>query len=308
MKRLEEFRIYYNHTIHPELMRLERSRIRLFRLLIFSTILLSGLLIIEFYLNILVLTLLMMIPISLYISFLIYRIREFTQIFKPKIMNLILDFIDDGLNYGTLTYNSKGSIPRSTFLESMIFKTSAPYFNGEDYIEGKIGEMDFKLCELDVREISPVTNSLKYIFKGVFLHAIFNEETEGTIVIWPRAYRQFLTASIKEFTWKGGQNVDHEIMNDAFRETFLVYALEDTHVIGILSEPMQEAIVKYVEQTGKEIYMAFIDRNIYAGITEPRDILEPYLFRSNLSFELVREFFEDIHLALSIVEDFDQTH
>lgn len=308
MKRLEEFRIYYNHTIHPELVRLERRRIRLLRLLVFSTILLFGLLIIEFYLNILLLTLLTMIPISLYISFLIYRIREFTQVFKPKIMNLILDFIDDGLNYGTLTYDSKGSIPREIFMESMIFNTTAPYYNGEDHIEGKIGEMDFKLCELDVREISPVTNSLKYIFKGVFLHAIFNEETEGTLVIWPRSYRQYLTSSIKEFTWKGGQNVDHEIMNDAFRETFLVYALEDTHVIGILSEPMQEAIVDYIEQTGKEIYMAFVDRNIYAGITEPRDILEPYLFRSNLSFELVREFFEDIHLALSIVEDFDQTH
>lgn len=308
MKRLEEFRIYYNHTIHPELMRMERSRIRLLRLLFFSVILLFGLLVFEFYLNILALILIMMVPITFYISYLIYRIQQFKQTFKPKIMNLILDFIDDGLNYGTLTYNVKGRISKDIFLESKIFKTPATFYKGEDYIEGKIGEMDFKLCELDVREISPVTNSLKYVFRGIFLHAIFNEETEGNIVIWPRAYRQYLTGSIKEFTWHGGQNVDHEIMNDAFRETFLVYATEDTHVIGILSEPMQEAIVRYVHQTGKEIYMAFIDKNIYAGITENKDILEPYILRSNLSFELVREFFEDIHLALSIVEDFDQTH
>ena len=41
---------------------------------------------------------------------------------------------------------------------------------------------------------------------------------------------------------------------------------------------------------------------------EEKDILEPYILRSNLSFELVREFFEAVNLLLQIVEEFDKTH
>lgn len=308
MKRLEEFRKYYNHTIHPELLRMERNRIRLLRLMLFSAVLFAGLIFIQFYINIPVVAFMMMIPMGFYIAYLGYRISKFIQDFKPRIMDLILDFIDDGLNFGTLQYDQKKFIPKEDFLQSNIFVTSAHYYRGEDHISGKIGEMDFELCELNVREISPVSNRLEYVFTGIFLHATFNEETEGAMVLWPRKLRQFHTRAIKEFTWDGGVNVDHEILNPEFREHFTVYASEDTHVAGILSEPMQEAIIRYIQQTGKEIYLSFIDQEIFAAISEPKDILEPYLLRSNLSFELVHEFFEDIHLVLSIISDFDQNH
>ena len=140
------------------------------------------------------------------------------------------------------------------------------------------------------------------------MHATFVEETDGRILVWPREFKQYLSSAIRNFTFQGGMNVDHEIMNDEFRELFMTYALPDTHVVGILSEPMQEALVHYHRLTGKEIYLSFQDEEIYVAITEPRDILEPYILRSNTSFELVREFFEDINLLLKIVEDFDQTH
>jgi hypothetical protein len=308
MKRLEEFRIYYNQTIHPELLRLERRRLRLLRLLFFSSLLVIGLIAFELYIGILAITLFMMIPIGLYITYLLYRIREFVQTFKPNIMNLILDFVDDSVNYGTLKYHPKRSISKSTFLGSRIFATKAPYYRGEDFIEGTIGAMRFELCELFVQEISPVRSQLDYVFKGVFLHAHFSEEISGEVIIWPRAYRQFLTRSIKAFTWDGAENVDYEILNDRFREQFITYASPDTHVVGILSDPMQDSLVQYCDQTGKEVYISVMDQEIFAAITEPKNILEPHIFKSNLSFELVREFYEDIYIILSIIEDFDQTH
>lgn len=311
IKRLEQFRIYYNHTIHPELLRMERRRIRLLRLMFFSTIFMTGVLLFEFYLNILALTLILAIPLGVYISFLLYRIQEFRMTFKPHVVSLILDFIDDGMNFDPahpLKYDPKRKIEKSQFQKSKIFATKAPYYAGEDFISGRVGEMDFEMSELHVRELSPVENRLDEVFKGVFMHATFPEDARGRVIIWPRRLRQFHTKAIKDFTWDKGQNQDKEINNEKFRELFLTYATEDTHVEGILSEPMQEAIVQYCATTGKEMYMSFIDREIYAAVSEDKDILEPYLFRSNLSFELVREFFEDINLLLRIAEDFDQTH
>lgn len=307
MKRLDEFRIFYNKTIHPELLRLERSRIRLLRLMFFSAILLSGIIVLEIYLRLFVVTIFLSLPIVLLMSYLGYRIRDFIRTFKPNIMNLLLDFIDDGLNRGTLTYEQKNHISKDTFKESGLF-TLGQFYKGEDYIQGKVGEMDFELSELDVRAVSPVSNQLDTVFKGVFLYAIFTEDTKGDIKIWPRKRIQHFTKAIKAFTWEGAKNVDHEILNDAFREHFITFALEDTHVAGILSDPMQEAIANYVFETDKELFMAFNNKLIFIGVTEEKDLLEPYVFRSNLSFDLVREFFEDINLLLRIVEDFDQTH
>jgi hypothetical protein len=308
MKRLEEFRKYYNKTIHPELVRLERRRLRLLRLLFFSGLILVGLVIFQFYLQVLVLTLVLLVPVFVYMSYVVFRIREFIRTFKPQVMNLVLDFIDDGPNRGELKYDAAGKLPRERFLASRIFVSRAPFYHAEDYITGQVGEMPFELCELDVREISPVRNRLDFVFKGVFLYAVFPEESEGEVVVWPREYQQYHTRAIREFTFRGAQNVDHEILNDRFRKKFLTFAMPESHVAAIVTEPMQEAIVQYIERTGKEIYAAFFDQDIYIAVSEPKDILEPYLFRSNLNFELVREFFEDVNMLLEIVEEFDKTH
>lgn len=287
---------------------MERLRRRLLGLLLAAAFILLGVLIFELLLNIWVVTLILSIPTTLFVFYLGYRIRKFVLTFKPHVMQLVLEFMEGLPNISALSYDASGGIGKSEFLESQLFITPAPVYEQEDFIEGKVGEMDFRLCELNVRELSKVRNRTNYVFKGVFMHATFVEETNGRILVWPREFKQYLSSAIRNFTFQGGMNVDHEIMNDEFRELFMTYALPDTHVVGILSEPMQEAVVHYHELTGKEIYMSFLDEEIYVAITEPKDLLEPYILRSNTSFELVREFFEDINLLLKIVEDFDQTH
>jgi len=306
MKRLDEFRIFYNKTIHPELLRMERSRNRLLRLLAFSAFLLLCIIGLQVYLGIFALTIFLCIPIVILMGYLGARIRRFVNTFKPTIMNLILGFIDDGLNVGTLSYQPKASISKETFDESGLFVDITSFFKGEDHISGRVGEMDFEMSELDIREVSPVSNRLVTIFKGIFLHATFNEETEGEIKVWPREKMQYYSKSIKAFTWDGAINVDYEIMNDEFRDTFVTFGREDTKILSILTDPMQQAIVDYAFETGKELFMAFKDQEIYIAITETRDLLEPYIFSSNLSFELVRGFFEDVKLLLEIVEEFDR--
>jgi hypothetical protein len=307
--RLHEFRRYYNTHIFPELLRTERLRKRLLLLLSLSALIIFIVLTLSSYLQVLAVSLFLVLPITFYIFYLGYRIQRFRQEFKPRIVGLILDFMNDSLNFAELSYEPKNKIPRALFLQSNIFKTIANYYQGEDFIKGMVGEMPFAMSELVVREPSPMTNKLQEVFEGVFLHAIFPEEdTYGSVVIWPRRRKQYLTRSIKEYTFKGGYNQDYEIMNPFFQEHFLVYAKEGTHVAGIISEPMQDALVEYVEATGKDIYISFIDRHIFAGVSEERDLLEPSVLSSNVSFELVREFFQDIMLILKIVEDFDQTH
>jgi hypothetical protein len=301
LKRQEEFRRYYNRSIYPELARLEQKRRRLLVLLFTSVFLFTGIVVLQFYLDIFLVSLVLAIPIALYISFLLYEGRNFVATFKPRIVNLILEFMGGG----EFVYEPKNMLPKEVLRASRLFVTDAPFYEGEDYIKGKIGEVDFELCEMNVREFSPVRNRLNYVFKGVFLHAVFPRKATGKVLVLPARFSQYLVRTVKSFSREGGKA--DRFRNQAFNSVFNIYATEETYLGVLLSEEVQAEILAQHE-LGKEIYLSFIDGEMFVAVTEPRDILEPRIFLSNLSYELVREFYEDIDLLLNIVEDFDRNH
>jgi hypothetical protein len=284
---LADFRIYYNHTIHPELLRLERRRLRLLGLLTLSVFLLLALFILALFLDILAFTLFLMLPIGFYFAYLIYLFQQFRITFKPQIVNLILDFVDDLPFIQELNYDPKKKIEKARFQASSIFASDAPHYRGEDWIKGRIRELPFEMCELDVREFSRVRSRLDYVFRGNF--------------------KQYLSRSVRQANRKGAKEY-HNLHNPEFEEVFMTYATLDAPLRNLLSKAMQDNLLHYREITAKEIYASFIDGEIYIAITESRNLLEPSIFASNLSFDLIRIFFEDILLLIQFVEDFDEYH
>jgi hypothetical protein len=304
---LADFRIYYNHTIHPELLRLERRRLRLLGLLTLSVFLLLALFILALFLDILAFTLFLMLPIGFYFAYLIYLFQQFRITFKPQVVNLILDFVDDLPFIQELNYDPKKKIEKARFQASSIFASDAPHYRGEDWIKGRIRELPFEMCELDVREFSRVRSRLDYVFRGIFLHATSNETFRGTVIILPRHFKQYLSRSVRQANRKGAKEY-HNLHNPEFEEVFMTYATLDAPLRNLLSKAMQDNLLHYREITAKEIYASFIDGEIYIAITESRNLLEPSIFASNLSFDLIRIFFEDILLLIQFVEDFDEYH
>lgn len=281
---------------------MERKRKNLLWLLFISIFILTGIIFLEFYIDVFLVTLLMMIPLALYIAFLFYQIRNFAITFKPRVVNLILDFIAEG----NFKYDPNKSLTVKDFKNSRIFSSDAPSFSGEDHISGQIGEIEFEMSEIEVREFSKVRNRLNYVFKGVFLKADFSGKSRGAIYVLPEEFQQYLTRSIKQFTREGA--IPIELGSEIFEEAFMVYATRDAHVYQLLSLEVQQILVDYRRKMDKEIYISFINEQMYVAVTEPRDLLEPYIFQSNVNFELVRGFYEDLQLLFSIIEEFDLHH
>ena len=308
VKRLEDFRIYYNHTIHPELLRFERKRRRLLLLIFLSCLFLFGLFIIGIWLEVMVITLSLMLFVGIYIYILYKRVRKFVTDFKPAIINLLTDFIDDSLSYGKTEYRQFEKIPVETFKNSGIFAGATDIYEGEDYLKGSIGDVAFEMSELNVREESKVRQRLNYVFKGVFLIATVTIPVRGSVLVLPRRFRQYTTREVRNFMAMKGRDADGFIKNKHFREIWRTMATLEGAFQNVLSLDMQNRLVEYHEKTGKEIYLSFHGNKFYVAVTEEKDILEPYVFRSNVSFELVRTFYEDLRLLLEIVEDFDVNH
>ena len=78
----------------------------------------------------------------------------------------------------------------------------------------------------------------------------------------------------------------------------------------VISTDMQEVILQFRQQflqvnREKEIYFSIIGDKIYLALTQDKDLLEPSLWRSNASYAVVRELYEDIRLLLELVKEVD---
>ncbi|MFN0212813.1 MAG: DUF3137 domain-containing protein [Saprospiraceae bacterium] len=304
-----DFRLFYNQSIHPELLNLEQRRRRLVRLLLVSILLLLGVVALQVYLSIFAVTLALFIPVGLWITYLAFRVQVFFKEFKPRVVSLLLDFIDNDVNFKFDGYEPKGFIPPEKFLESRIFTACDDYF-GEDMIRGQVRETPFEACELRVREFSEVRNRLDMVFSGIFLVADYQRwDMHGGVLCLPDAYRKYLSRSERAFHNEGGRRVIDGILPD-FEVFFDTYATPEVRIKDVISEEFQKAILLFRQRfqelsRDKEIYFSIIGDKIYIALRQDRDLLEPSLFVNNTRYEVVQEFYQDLKLLFELVMEVD---
>ncbi len=289
------------------MLRLEelRKKIELIVFVSFGVILLAVIAIV--YFHSVLSTLLLLATCVALVSFAYKKWEVYREEFKPKIVNLVLDFIDNDVNFAIpMTYNAEASISPEVFDNSKIFPHFDEDFIGEDYISGDSGELYFEMSELTVHEMSPVRNRLDKVFNGVFLHALYTrpiQENGGEILILPKESKQYASRTIKLFARNGATQI--EMRFPPFNERFFVFANKYANIKNILNEDMQRAIFTYSELESKELYMTFIENDIYIAVSQDKDILEPNLWRSNANFKLIKTFYTDIITLLGILRDID---
>ena len=309
MRAYHDFRLFYNQNIHPELLNLEQRRRRLVRLLGLSVVLLAGVLLLQLFIGIFLITLLLLVPVGLWIAYLVFRVQVYYQEFKPRVVGLILDFIDNDVNFSSLKYVAKGSVSKAKFLSSKIF-THADEYLAEDYISGQVREMPFELCELQVREFSHVRTRLDYVFRGVFLVGDFRRpDMRGGVLLLPDEYRKYLSRSERAFHVLGGRRQRNNLLPE-FEAFFDTYATPNVRLQDVLSEELQQGILKFRQHfqesnREKEIYLSIVNDKVYIALTQDKDLLEPSIFQNTVSFEMVQEFYYDIGMLLNILLEMD---
>lgn len=288
-------------------MRLDKQRLRMLRLIMISAALWLVVVVVVSALSEFLFTAMASLPFMFYLAIVGARVRRFKADFKPKVVKLVLDFIDDGPLFGDLKYHPKRMIPIDKFMRSQLFITRPAVYEGEDFIEGRIGDVEFELCELKVEEYSRVRQRLDSVFRGVFLRAKFHYPLKGSVLVVPRARLPYLSETVKFYVGKGGQNMDGFIKNAKFREAYITYGSKNTRVTDLLTEELMGFILTYGKRHDS-ISLSILGDNCYVALWNEKDILEPRLFQSNVSFELVREFYNDIYSAMYVVMALDRSH
>jgi hypothetical protein len=305
----QDFRLFYNQSIYPELRHLELRRRRLLRLLGLSVVLLAGIFALEIYLRIFVLTMALFIPVGLWIAFLLFRVKVYYDEFKPRIVGLVLDFIDNDINFGELHYETRSSLSKDQFLAGRIF-TGADEYEGEDYIRGQIREMPFEASELRIREFSPSRDRLDQVFNGLFLVGDYRrQDMRGGVLLLPDTQRKYLSRSERAFHLLGGRRVRENLLPE-FEACYDTYATPDVRLGDVVSDDLQLAILRFrlrfqKASRKKEIFLSIIGDKLYVALSQDRNLLEPSLWINTVSFDVAQEFYEDLRLLFDIVLELD---
>lgn len=302
MEETKKFRRYYNDHMHSKLMVFEKKRRRLLFFMFIGVLLLLGTSVFILTLDMFALSVFIFVPWFLLFRYYQHQAKIFESGFKPIVVSSLLGYMDSNL-----TYYDKEYISQDTFLRSGIFSSKPDLYYGEDYIMGKIGEIFFEMCELDLYYTSDIKSKVENKFKGIFFHANFSTSFDGRIVMIPREDWQQFIPVMKGFTKYGG----HELTNtghEAFDRDFLVYIDRDIHYRDMLTPELIDTIYNYKTSSGKKIYASFYNSHFYMAIHEPKNLLEASVWHSNLNFELIEAYYRELSMFTQIVREFDILH
>ena len=223
--------------------------------------------------------------------------------FKNLMIERLVKFIDEGL-----TYNARMHIPKILYMMSEIFNRRPDRYRGDDYVKGTLGKTAIEFSELHSEYKTHDKNGTHWhtIFKGLFFIGDFNKHFTCKVVVLPdRAEKLFGHVGKMLQSWNIARDDLVKLEDVEFEKRFVVYGSDQIQARYILSPSLMKRITEFKEKTGRDIYLSFQASKVFVAVPYRRDLFEPKMFRSVLDFEPIKEYHEDLNLALGIVEDLD---
>ena len=235
-----------------------------------------------------------------------YLVSGYVHDFKISVIQKIVAFIDRGL-----IYCAKGHISRMEFNSSRIFTQRPDRMRGDDLVQGKIGHTNIKFSEVHAERRTRSTGHRGHrrkrystIFRGLFFIGDFNKRFYGKTVVLPDSAERLL-GSVGSFLQSVNRSRGEVIRmdNPEFEKYFVIYGDDQIESRYILSTSLMQRILDFRKKTGKRIHMSFVGSEVFVAIPYKKSLFEPSVFSKITSFKGAHKHFEDLNLALAIVDD-----
>ncbi len=223
--------------------------------------------------------------------FLAIGFSEFTKMkkeFKDKVLrNMFKELIPDVI-YEPYRGLSEHEAYASEFLRR------ADRYHSEDYIAGKVGDVDFVSSDvkLEERRVERTKNGTRVYYVPYFVGRVFrfkfNKDFVGSLQVLesgsPLSRRKFERVKL--------ESID-------FNKKFRIFAEEDLTAFYILTPDIMEAIFLLEKRHPGNISMSFLGDYLYVAINNNKDTFELQLFKK-LDESVIKEFEKD----LLVIKDF----
>ncbi len=232
------------------------------------------------------------------------RTKAYKEAFKTKVIGRIINFIDPGLQY-----NHAAFISKAEYSASEIFQNSADRYNGDDLVHGALDKTGFQFSELHTQDRRTDSKGRTYyvtIFKGLFFIADFNKDFKGKTFVLPDSAESTFGAIGKWFQKINISRPSLVTLEDPeFEKAFVCYSSDQVEARYILSTSLMQRILNYKNKTGHKLHFAFLHSKLYAAIPISRNLFETGIFSSKFAFKDIEQYFDDLMLAIGMIEDFN---
>ncbi|MBR3090502.1 MAG: DUF3137 domain-containing protein [Bacteroidetes bacterium] len=323
MKTKQEFKTFYDTELLPKLESIDKERKQaknknfittIVFILIFIALWVIGFLINKAVYGVpfdnksanvpLIITIILFIMgIGVYFYYLKRNKSAFVDSFKNNIITPIIEFI-----HKDLKYSSKDFIKKNEFIESGIFTNTPDRYYGDDLIYGTIDKTEIAFSEVHASYKTSAGDDDKErwvdIFNGLFFKADFNKNFNGKYFVLPDfAERKFgrIGTAFQKLNKHYGELVQLEDIE--FEKEFAVYGSDQIEARYILSSSIMQRLLDFKRKTNKDIMLSFVNSNIYIAIPYKGNLFDPRYHRSVINEKQTMSYFNDLELAISIVED-----
>lgn len=228
-----------------------------------------------------------------------WQIKSYVHDFKDQIIAKIVKFVDE-----SLTYDKHSYLPESDFQACKIYQRRPDRYKGDDRVRGQVGSTQIDFSEIHAQYVtrdSKGRTQTHTIFKGLFFKGDFNKYFHGETFVLPDKSEKLFGNFFQKMNVSRPPLVKLE--DPEFEKLFVVYGTDQIESRYILSPALMKRITDFRNKTGRGIGLAFVRSCVYMTIPYSRNLFEPKVFQTLLNFSPIRQYFEDVAMAVGIVED-----
>lgn len=228
--------------------------------------------------------------------------------FKTTVMPLVLDRLAPGLAYEPASCIGQDSFERSRLCTRRIDR-----YRGEDLVHGSVGATEIVFSEIHAEHREQYTDSkgrrhTRWItlFKGLFFIGDFNKHFAGATVVVPDVAERVLGAWLGGLLQKANFAQPGELVkleDPEFEKAFAVYGDDQVEARYILTPALMRRLLDFRARTGRDVSLSFVDSCVFVGVAYTRDLFEPRMLGSLTDPAWARGYFDDLAMAVGIVED-----
>ncbi|NLL28493.1 MAG: DUF3137 domain-containing protein [Bacteroidales bacterium] len=233
------------------------------------------------------------------------RDRKLYSDFKSQIIGNIVQFVNPSLQY-----EAHKCISYNDFKRSRIFLQDVDRYRGDDLVYGMIDKTQISFSEIKAEYETHSTDSdgnssseWHTLFKGIFFVADFNKDFNTSTIVLPNRFgKGFLGNFFKKINLNRKEKFV-ALEDPNFNKHFVVYSMDQVEARYILSPALMQRIVEFKEKRKEPIYISFVKSQMYIAISYKRDLFEPRYFAKIANYKKINEYYQDLQLAVSIVEE-----
>lgn len=231
--------------------------------------------------------------------------NAFRHDFKTQVVRPIIAFLHPDWHYQPLQHASY-----EEFTESGLFAPQEYRITGNDQVYGKINDIAFQCCDLEVT-IMPVVTLLgqgpNVVFKGSYYMAQYPRSFRSPVYVISRntLAEKVLTTTHEDNGYINTWNLGKKVLppDAAFNRLFMVYAPDQEHAQQLLTPTVMERIKALQERTDAKLYLSFFKNRIYIGVSNGVDYFETGLHQSLNNRQLLYDYYLDFLYMQEVMED-----